>query len=491
MFALGVRFLMGHTLATSWNNRERPEWPPHPDRVFMALASAYGECGENEAEADALRWLEALPRPALSRSERVTKREAITAFVAVNDTADPIQKGKPLTPMGSLPFGRVRQPRSFPTVRPEEPSFHLIWPEVTAKQEHQLALERLCEQVTYLGHSASPVQMWVEEQPPTPNLVPVDGTAQVRLRVFGPGRLDNLKARFAAGMRPLPSLWQGYAPPRREEQQLQPYTVFDEQLLVLRQVAGTRCQLETTLRLSQALRETLMSRAGLRPTPTWVSGHATDGTPNRGEHLAVFPLGFVNREHADGHLLGLGLALPRIQPDEQAAELTKWLEQEPGFVFVRLQLGSLGVCDFELEDRAEADRPYTLRPSTYTGPACRWATVTPIALDRFPRRQLTREEIVAAACERIGLPRPTAVQVSSAPSLASVPHSRSFPALPQRSSRPPRPLTHAVIHFDQPVRGPVLLGAGRYLGYGLCRPYDCGYDARQQACRLPEVEDHA
>jgi CRISPR-associated protein Csb2 len=29
---------------------------------------------------------------------------------------------------------------------------------------------------------------------------------------------------------------------------------------------------------------------------------------------------------------------------------------------------------------------------------------------------------------------------------------------------------HAYLEFDEPVVGPVLLGSGRYRGYGLCRP---------------------
>jgi CRISPR-associated protein Csb2 len=31
---------------------------------------------------------------------------------------------------------------------------------------------------------------------------------------------------------------------------------------------------------------------------------------------------------------------------------------------------------------------------------------------------------------------------------------------------------HAVIQFGAPVEGPLVLGAGRYLGYGLCLPLD-------------------
>ena len=35
--ALGIRFLSGYAIATYPASRERPEWPPHPARVFMAM----------------------------------------------------------------------------------------------------------------------------------------------------------------------------------------------------------------------------------------------------------------------------------------------------------------------------------------------------------------------------------------------------------------------------------------------------------------------
>jgi CRISPR-associated protein Csb2 len=60
------------------------------------------------------------------------------------------------------------------------------------------------------------------------------------------------------------------------------------------------------------------------------------------------------------------------------------------------------------------------------------------------------------------------VRVSLAPLMQGVPHSRDFHVKP-RAARPPRPLTHATIEFRVPVRGPVLIGAGRYAGYGACR----------------------
>ena len=61
------------------------------------------------------------------------------------------------------------------------------------------------------------------------------------------------------------------------------------------------------------------------------------------------------------------------------------------------------------------------------------------------------------------------MRVSFAPLVPGSPHSRSFHVKP-RTGRPPRPLTHAEVEFPVKVRGPVLIGAGRYAGYGVCRP---------------------
>jgi CRISPR-associated protein Csb2 len=40
------------------------------------------------------------------------------------------------------------------------------------------------------------------------------------------------------------------------------------------------------------------------------------------------------------------------------------------------------------------------------------------------------------------------------------------------ADEPPAP--HAVIRFAEPVDGPVILGAGRFTGLGLCRPLSAG-----------------
>lgn len=198
MFSLGIRYLMGWAMAAADGaKKETAEWPPHPDRVFMALAAAWFETGQEPLQGEALRWLEPLAPPALCASE-CSPRQLVTHFVPVNDTSTPFEdekKGKLAMPSGDLPLGRPRRPRSFPIAIPFDPEVHLIWME-EIPTTHRTALETLCRAVANIGHSASLVQMWLEPAPPAANLVPVQGMASHHLRVFGPGRLDYLERRI-------------------------------------------------------------------------------------------------------------------------------------------------------------------------------------------------------------------------------------------------------------------------------------------------------
>lgn len=59
------------------------------------------------------------------------------------------------------------------------------------------------------------------------------------------------------------------------------------------------------LAVTEALRRAVMSQVP-NPLPPAVSGHEADGTP----HVAYLALLDVGHEHADGHLLGVAVALP-------------------------------------------------------------------------------------------------------------------------------------------------------------------------------------
>ena len=508
MFALGVELLMGRALITSWDNREVPEWPPHPDRVFMALVAAWGESGADPAQRDVLEWLERLDPPALWVPRAVSVREPFTSFVPVNDTEikemkpEKERKAKSHTKVVSkdkakgkipktweeryyapsrleaayqlLPQNRNRQPRSFPAVVPESPTHFLIF-DSDVPANLRPALEAVCAQVTYLGHSATPVRVGLHDDPPPANLVPTTRQATQQLRVFGAGRLESLASRYAAGLRPQPSRWQGYAAPATPEGVEFVDGPFDAGLFVFRHAGGRRFGLESCGIIADALRRALMERHGPNP-PEWLSGHVADGAVSRQPRPAYLPLAFVGREHADGHLLGIALAVPDTfdQVEQLFALLTKHDHPDyAGLPYLALVVkhGDAVVGDLVLDfdDRPERSRPHTLQDRNWIAPARQWTTVTPAVLPQFPRRGLSAEDVVAAACVQAGYPEPSEVRVGLAPFLAGVPHSRAFHVKP-REGRPPRPLTHAQLTFPVAVRGPVIVGAGRYAGYGVCRP---------------------
>lgn len=479
MLTLGLRYLNGWAMATHPADRERPEWPPHPDRVFMALAAACFETGGVEAEIQALEWLERQGAPRLLVAA-VSFRAPVTTFVPVNDRPDPVKKDRVLPALGSLPIGRDRQPRQFAVAVPEDPVVHLLWPDAHPTAESRRDLGELCRKVTHVGHSASFVQIWVEEGEVAPGagrreLVPVDGVSRYRLRVAGPGRLTTLRRDFAARQRPTPSRWRGYhpieiTPPEPDV----PTSDFATDLLVLRGVKGSRLGLESTLQLAAALHKTTLKHC-LDPPPEWISGHLPDGRPSERDHCAFLPLPHVGRQHADGHLLGLAIAVPvGISREELAAGLGPLLydrRADDGLHEVELVLGRLGRWSLKLEDRDARAR--ALEPESWTRSARRWGTVTPIALDRHPKgpdRWLQVEESIARGCQRIGLPAPQEVVAAPVSLFEGVPHARDFPKLHRKSDGGGVFHTHAVITFAEEVEGPLLVGAGRYRGYGFFRP---------------------
>src|SRR6266404_9546148 len=120
MFALAVEFLIGRYIATSYNDRTRAEWPPHPARLFSALVAAHFD-NPRPDEREALEWLESLPPPQLAVPD-ASERELHTVFVPVNDKA-------------SDPERRMRQPRTFPSVTPSEPRAVFVWPQADPTPE--------------------------------------------------------------------------------------------------------------------------------------------------------------------------------------------------------------------------------------------------------------------------------------------------------------------------------------------------------------------
>ncbi len=202
MLTIAIRYLNGWAMAAvDGAEKQLAEWPPHPDRVFMALAAAWFETGEDAAEGAVLRWLENQDPPGVAASNAV-QRQTLTRFVPVNDAhatgmstvgyslGELKQKGLDL-----LPEFRSRRARSFPVIIPHNPVVYLIWTK-SLPSEHRAALNRLLTNVTHVGHSASLVQAWITDHTPEPRWIPTNGLAHIHLRVPYPNRLTTLKQRL-------------------------------------------------------------------------------------------------------------------------------------------------------------------------------------------------------------------------------------------------------------------------------------------------------
>jgi CRISPR-associated protein Csb2 len=202
----------------------------------------------------------------------------------------------------------------------------------------------------------------------------------------------------------------------------------------------------------------------------------------------VVPLPFVASQHADGSLLGVALILPREASDESRRSLLRALarwesaqrrqdEEVPVLPILLGRAGSMLVTRVE-----DLPRQQSLRSATWCEASRRWASASPIALDRNPGDLWARDQQKAGgavaeatagirlACQHIGLPAPVDVTILPSPALVGAAKSRQFAPFPEGAGRVQRVLTHAAVEFAEPVTGPVLLGAGRYLGLGLMRP---------------------
>jgi len=481
---LEIEYLSGVSFAAIGPDSDTPDWPPQPDRVFSALVASWAARGQNAEEAAALRWLESLPAPQMHASQ-AESRTAPVVFVPPNDSRSDRQKNA----KGLLPALRNRQPRRFPAARPLTPILHLYWLEAKPEQKTVEALQQLASDTSYIGHSASLTRcrfLYVDNNKPAP-----DDAEHPRRRIYL-GRLDELCRDFKLERRPLPG------PPVSETSREIEYAsaVFDTHWLILEHIAGEMPDVRACAIVSKTIRDTLLS--GYRQIgcgdqiPEVVSGHTIEESPSQQPHLAIVPLLFAGFPHADGHVMAFALVPPRsqtiLEDDTFRRALRKLapVDERRGrrVLTVKTREGTPRTQAFRIDLSPTFDPPpgkRSLDPSLYLGPSRTWATLTPIVLDRHLKRtgEARQEEVeqqIAAACSNIGLPDPEGVVVDKHCALeGAVSAYASGASPPWMSWRLPaflasRQLTHAVVRFSEPIQGPVILGAGRYLGLGLCRP---------------------
>lgn len=443
------------------------EWPPHPERLFSALVQAWGDGGKHRDEEQALRWLEALPPPRIEAAVDVAERDAPIVYVPPNDEV-------------TTPEGRRRQPRTFAVVVPSSPFVRFQWDDAPPG-ELDAALARIVARVASVGHSASLSRLGVV--PTALNAastwVPDDG-GFLALRVPHAGRLDDLE-RWFPDERPQSGATQRYRQPSTTEKFAPQESVFGADWLVFEDAGGMRPDVLAFAHIARRVRDALMERSPVQPAPEILTGHAEGGAASATPHLAIVPMLDVGWEHSSGDLLGVGLVLPRhIDADERRRVLAAVagfarLDSEGQFA-AELKLWKNDA--WKLERSAKPSRA-SLRPARWCASATTWASVTPVLLDRHPDDDDPVEiaQIIERSCVNIGIPSPIEIEIhkhsairgatSAYPGRRRETSSWTFPNGSKLASRVRR---HVVLRFEQEVRGPVILGAGRYHGFGMCLP---------------------
>src|SRR6266850_963456 len=376
MFALEVEFLTGRVYATDFRERDVPEWPPHPSRLFSALVAAFYESGLDSDLRTALTWLEEQNSPDIWAGSFVTRLEsagsrfnqpkAPGSFVPVNDDYS-----------GKFPnsAGR-RKERWFPSGTPEDERVHFIWQDAVATPTTVDALRRIAAQVSYLGHSASLVRVAVIESPRNAVLEPSE-TGDTLLRVPSRGRLEYLDREFARSQltrqfRPDAGAVQRYARVSKNAIITSRHASSFGEMIVFQRMNGSPERIESLLTVTSVLRDALMARSPQQPAPGCISGHGD--TP----HIACVALPFVNHRYADGSLKGVAVILPKDLAEADQLVIFGALN---GFE----ELNSKQGMHWQIRRCLHDAETTTLSEYTWTQKARVWASVSPMLLDRFPK----------------------------------------------------------------------------------------------------------
>jgi len=217
-------------------------------------------------------------------------------------------------------------------------------------------------------------------------------------------------------------------------------TKFGKPVLVLRHQKdrkGTTVQLFRDIR---RVRASILASAMTQPVLQLICGHSVDGQVDRSEegHMAIVPLLGVDGETP----FGLAIVPPIATP-------AKLLEYE---------LQRLNCRGFVTHKHVDNDIDALLGA---VSPRKRWVSDIPMALDRWPKSGKRTNVLseIARTCSNAGLPP-----------LCKIDYTRTDLRKFGGPAKPKDFIVKACLEFTEAVRGPVLLGRGRFLGTGVFVP---------------------
>ena len=465
MLAISVEFLLGtfrgDPEGTANTGRlDRGEWPPAPARLFAALVAADGTRDQcRVTDGSELSWMERLPPPTIHAPLDTWHQMLQQRFVVRQ------QRSAAKTTHQEYVARATAVSRPGVRVAPRSPQVVYSW-DVDAPSAVLDSLRLRAARVGYLGAADSPVRIRVASRKPglpeqTTVLVPDDG-GDIVLGVPQPGDVRVMDRMYDHWRTHGASVTRAQFPGLRHEVC---YGSSDSASLLAtgRVVAWLRLRTPVSGRRVSAVtalfKQAVLSQhqRALGEPPALLHGH---GFTKPGFEVARYlALPDVGHAYARGRIHGLALWMP------STADATARGRAREAARSIR-RLNGQGV-DVGVVPREGETRPIAANPNRWLRRSRRWTTVFPALHERH--RQLDLPEL-ARWCEHAGLPEPVAFRSTRKPLISGAVD--LAPPEVNRPGRPGLPYSHVDLMFAEEVRGPVVIGAGRQRGLGLCAPMD-------------------
>ncbi|MGB7159207.1 MAG: type I-U CRISPR-associated protein Csb2 [Tepidisphaeraceae bacterium] len=471
---LSIRFLDDRYHGLT-DNGQRREWPPSPFRVFQALVAgnARGVKLPPSIRA-ALDWLERLPAPIIIAPAKHDAPDLLT--YVLNNVSD------------TSPDSRA-QKVVRPTVLEGDRLLEYGWTfdtSVPGAIDHATEIARAARHIRCLGWG---IDLAVGHGEITPKLSGVPnsrrrhcpapafsgGGSDLRVPAAepAPGSLvslerahDDFLNRYAApGVTRLESAGKVYEPCRYVTELDRPWVAFrlvdpdgkarSFRHQLIKVLTGTIRELAQRPAVEASLGKEVVARD--------VMGHPKDASTDR---VSILPLPTVRDGPTDGRIRRLLIAQPPGSSGTLCRRLGEFFEGQT------------------LKPKADEDRlPPTLLERIhrrddvlprYVGTSRAWASVTPVLLPGYDDRKTHRGDhvkrleragrLLRKAIAQAGLDAPVNIELTRVPYFTGSRHAREYDV---RGKLSHYPRYHVRVEFEREVTGPLAIGAGRHVGFGV------------------------
>ena len=434
------------------------EWPPSPARFLASMIAAGGSSRRNDADLTAL----AAAAPPIIYADPAPYQQTLCERYVVQNERTKGTHMEYVARKGTLVRPGVR-------TTPRDKTVVFCYPDFSPDDDMMESLRYRAARIGYLGCADSPVEVTVEQtdsHPARPAYVPdPDGT--VIVNTHKAGHVEVWCHAYDS--------WVKYGVNRRRFQRLQHQTAYkppqDSDMLLTSPgkvvawlrfadaVSGRRAA-EVSHRFKRAVRYHYHKKYDTAP-PEWFHGHNI--AHQKEWQLARFiPLPNVGYSQSDGRIHGVALWVPDNVEDIETRRVGAAARS------VTYLTGITNEVHIAYQNRSRTD-VWATNPKRWQGPSRQWATVFPAVSDRYVPVSTLNASDVSRWCRQSGLPEPVLVRVGRMPHIpGGVQMARSETSRPGHMQN--RPWTHVEMLFQEKLSGPVVIGAARSYGLGLCAP---------------------